>query len=160
MSWVAPDTYLVGALLTAASMNKISGDLNELPYQFDFASITAPVTLSGTTEGGAVTVVTGNAVTYLATQVEIEFFCPETTVATTSTLVFLRDSTVVGHSILGAITAQAGSTHKAFDTPGAGTHTYSVKGYSAAGTGVVQAGAGGAGNLVPAYMRVTNAPAT
>ena len=41
-------------------------------------------------------------------------------------------------------------------TPSAGSHVYSIQAQESGGTGVlVKAGAGGAGNFLPAYIRVT-----
>lgn len=137
--------------------------------EWDYKQATSDITgVNATTEGGAVAVITGNAVTFDGTRVKVEFFAPEIAyVAGTGTnkltVVFLRDTTVVGQ----AVVLETGSTFvggpgvkaSCFDTPAAGSHTYAVKAFSAA-TGpnyTVKAGAGGSGNLVPAYLRVTKA---
>ncbi len=52
-----------------------------------------------------------------------------------------------------------GAKAECFDTPAMGSHTYAVKAFAAAATPnyTVKAGAGGAGALVPAFLRVTQA---
>jgi hypothetical protein len=44
-----------------------------------------------------------------------------------------------------------------FRTPSSGSRTYSIRGSVSSGTGVVQAGAGGAGNYAPGYIRIEKA---
>jgi hypothetical protein len=79
------------------------------------------------------------------------------------TLVFLRDSTVIGQTVIletGATFMNgAGPNAECFDTPAAGAHTYAVKAFAAATSPnyTIKAGAGGAGNLFPASLRVTKA---
>lgn len=137
--------------------------------EWDFKQLTADVTgVTGTSESGATTIVTGDSVVYDGTRVKVEFFAPEiVNVAGSGTnkvsLVFLRDSTVVGQAVI----LETGSTFmngaapraECFDTPAAGSHTYAVKAFSAATSPnyTFKAGAGGSGNLVPAFLRVTAA---
>lgn len=137
--------------------------------ELDFKQATADITgINGTTEGGAVTVITGNSVTYDGSRVKIEFFAPEIAyVAGTGTnkltAVVLRDATVIGQAVI----LETGTTFvngegvkvECYDTPAAGAHTYAVKAFAAAATPnyTVKAGAGGSGNLVPAFLRVTKA---
>ena len=85
--------------------------------------------------------------------------------------VLLRDSTVLGQSRVfpqmasgaGAPLAGGGNAAKveAFDTPTAAAHTYSLKAFcDAIGANQIPqviAGAGGSGNQLPAYLRVTKA---
>jgi hypothetical protein len=137
--------------------------------EWDYKQATTDVTgITATTEAGATTVITGNAVTYDGTRVKLEFFTPEIVyVAGTGTnkitVVFLRDSTVVGQAVVlerGSAFANGESAKaECFDTPSAGPHTYAVKAFAAATSPnyTVKAGAGGSGNLVPAYLRVTKA---
>jgi hypothetical protein len=42
-------------------------------------------------------------------------------------------------------------------TPSAGSHTYSIRAFVSTGTGQINAGAGGAGSDMPAYIRVVTA---
>lgn len=137
--------------------------------EWDYKQATADVTgINATTEGGASTVITGNAVTFDGTRVKLEFFAPEIvnvggTGTNKLTVVFLRDSTVIGQVVVleRGSTFGNGESAKAecFDTPSAGSHSYAVKAFSAATSPnyTVKAGAGGSGNLVPAYLRVTKA---
>ena len=137
--------------------------------EWDFKRATADITgINATTEAGATAVLTGNAVGYDGTRVKLEFFAPEIayvggTGTNKVTVVFLRDSTVVGQ----AVVLESGSSFvngeaakaECFDTPALGAHTYSVKAFAAATSPnyTVKAGAGGSGNLVAAYLRVTKA---
>ena len=137
--------------------------------EWDYKQATADITgINATTEGGAATVLTGNAVTYDGTRVKLEFYAPEIVyVAGTGTnkltAVFLRDSIVVGQAVVlesgSSFVSSEGAKAECFDTPSAGSHTYAVKAFAAATSPnyTVKAGAGGSGNLVPAYMRVTKA---
>lgn len=137
--------------------------------EWDFKQATADITgINATTEAGASTVITGNSVTYDGTRVKLEFYTPEiVNVAGTGTnkltVVFLRDSTVVGQAAIvesgSSFSDREGAKAECFDTPAAGAHTYAVKAFSAATSPnyTVKAGAGGSGNLVSAYLRVTKA---
>ena len=133
--------------------------------QLDYAQITAnTATITATTEGTATAVITGNSVTYDGSAVMVNFWAPKVTVpaaTTTVTYVVLRDSTVVGQVFGGSVTAAgAGGFNyvSVKDTPSAGAHTYKVTAFAGAAGGIiVNAGAGGSGNLVPAYLRVTRA---
>lgn len=127
--------------------------------QVDFAQITAsPAAITATTEATSVAVITGNSVNYDGGRVKIEVFFPGALGTTTTSKVYLvlyRDSTVIGRSVMLATTVETGQmTLEAFDTPPAGAHTYTVKAFVTAQV-TLEAGAGGAGNLLPAYMRVT-----
>lgn len=137
--------------------------------ELDFQQATADVTgITATTEAGATAVITGNAVNFDGSKVKIEFFCPEVVnVAGSGTnklsVVFLRDTTVVGQAVIletgSTFVNGGGVTVCCFDTPALGSHTYAVKVFSAATTPnyTIKAGAGGSGNLVPAFLRVTKA---
>lgn len=162
MPWNAIHTFSVGEVATAANVNNNFADLNYVARELDYAQITAsPAAVSATTEGTAVAQITGNSVTYDGTRVKVEFYCPQVLQSTslTATLVFLCGTRVVGHAILttGASTpgSNPGQPHMVFDTPSAGAHTYSVAMYVSTGNATVVAGAGGSGNLVPAFLRVT-----
>lgn len=134
--------------------------------QIDYAQITAPVAATVTTEATATAIVAGSSVAYDGTRVKIEFWAPgafETGGANPLTLVVLRDTTVIGQAKvnLGVQAAYPASTPiavAAFDTPSAANHTYSVAAFQTAGTSVtVQAGAGGSGSQLPAFILVTKA---
>jgi hypothetical protein len=137
--------------------------------ELDFKQATADITgINTTTESTAVAVITGNQVNFDGSRVKIEFCAPEIvnvggTGTNKVTLVFLRDSTVIGQTVIletGATFMNgAGPNAECFDTPAAGAHTYAVKAFAAATSPnyTIKAGAGGAGNLFPASLRVTKA---
>ena len=133
-----------------------------LPGQeLDFAQITAnPSGITATTEGTSQAVITGNSVYYDGSRVKIEFFVPKLTSAAslTATFVVYRDSTVLGQVYGGTVnTALQTVDFELFDTPAAGAHTYAVKAFVSTSTLTVNAGAGGSGNLLPGWLRVTKA---
>jgi hypothetical protein len=128
----------------------------------DYAQITAPVTVSGTSEAGATTIVTGAALAYDGnTRIRIEFFSPEFTEQTTSQeswIVLYQDGVSIGpmeHHLYDSNRHPVTSVREL--TPSAGTHTYSIRAYQAGSgqTVVVGAGAGGSGVLPPAFLRIS-----
>ena len=139
--------------------------------QLDYAQITAPVSgITVSTEATAATVITGNSVSYDGTRVKVEIYAPailrtDTTGQGLLVFVILRDAAVIGHGMLAtggttqASAFGAGGAIACFDTPVAGAHTYKASAYvSVAGaTMSVAAGAGGAGNNLPGFLRVTKA---
>jgi hypothetical protein len=133
-----------------------------LPGQeFDYAQITAnPAGITATTEGTSQTVIAGNSVYYDGSRVKVSFFIPKLSgsVSLTATYVVYRDSTVVGQVFGGTVnTTLQGTEFELFDTPAAGAHTYKVAAFVSTGTLTANAGAGGSGNLVPGWLRVTKA---
>ena len=133
-----------------------------LPGQeFDYAQITTnPSGITATTEGTSQAVITGNDVYYEGSRVKVSFFVPKLSSSASQTVTFVvyRDSTVVGQVFGGTVNTTAeGCELEIFDTPGAGAHTYAVKAFVSTGTLTVDVGAGGSGNLVPGWLRVTKA---
>lgn len=128
-------------------------------YKLDYAQITAQVgPIGATTEGTAVAVVTGNSVAYDGSQVKVEFWCPGITSGAGSvTFVVLRDTTVVGHFAAMPGSASGAVSGVVFDTPSAANHIYKVSCYVNVNNCWVEAGAGGSGNFLPAFLRVTKA---
>jgi hypothetical protein len=137
--------------------------------ELDFKQATADITgITATTEAGATTVLTGNSAAYDGSRVKVEFYAPEIAYVAGSgtnkvTLVFLRDSTVIGQAVIletgSTLVNGEGPMAECFDTPPAGAHTYAVKAFAAATSPnyTLKAGAGGSGALVAAYLRVTKA---
>jgi len=132
--------------------------------ELDFAEITSAVNITGTNEAGATTIVTGGGFTPDgSTVVEIEFYAPFITLAdNTNTRFWLYDgSSSIGEiarfttTVTGSPTLQVPMTMKRRLTPTNAAHTYGIRASSSSGTGNVQAGAGGSGAVVPAYIRVT-----
>ena len=127
--------------------------------ELDYAQITATTgAISATTEGTAVAVITGNSKTYDGTKVKAEVCVPGGITGTlTATFVLLRDSTVIGQSKISNTGSSVEVYFAAFDTPTAAAHTYSVSVFVNTSSTTVVAGAGGSGNILPAFLRVTKA---
>ena len=133
-----------------------------LPGQeFDYEAITAnPAGITATTEGTSQAVITGNSVYYDGSRVKVSFCVPKLTSSgsLTATFVVYRDSTVIGQVFGGTInTSLEAIEFELFDTPAAGAHAYAVKAFVSTGTLTVNVGAGGSGNLIPGWLRVTKA---
>lgn len=136
-------------------------------HEFDYAAITSAVNPTATSEATANTVVTGNAVTYDgSTDVWVEFFSHNSRPATdasgrTMTFWLYDGSSSIGSIGLVGTPAANGSNSvvcaRIKITPTAAAHTYSIRASVSGGTGLVGAGAGGAGNASPAYIRITKA---
>jgi hypothetical protein len=129
--------------------------------ELDYKQITAnPSGITATTEATSQAVISGNSVYYDGSRVKVSFFVPKlsSSVSQTVTFVVYRDSTVVGQVFGGTVnTTLQGVELDVFDTPATGAHTYAVKAFVSTGTLTVNAGAGGSGNLVPGWLRVTKA---
>lgn len=135
--------------------------------EYDYIEFTAPVAISATTEATANTVVTGSAVAYDgATAIVIEFFAPyynQGTATNAIDLVLYDGSSSIG--ILSSSGADTTTAHRHGPvyasrrlTPSAASHTYSIRAFITGGAnGNVQAGAGGNGNWMPGFIRITRA---
>jgi hypothetical protein len=142
-----------------------SSGISELAY----AEVTSGVTLSSTTAAGANTIVTAAAITLTGTQrIQIDFSCTYVQIedlATSQLFIVLWDGAAgagrMGFFQRGAATSGGGHglygcTLSRVLTPSAGSHTYSVRGWSSAGGGWVAAGAGGSNDTdSPAFIRIT-----
>lgn len=135
-------------------------------HEFDYAQITSPVTVSSTTEATPTNIVSGNSVTYDgSTAVIIEFFTCEISCNTASVINIINlwdGSTDIGR--IAKVRADISTDRRVSVyarvrlTPSAAAHTYHIKGWNGgASTTSVDAGAGGAGTAVPAYIRITKA---
>lgn len=153
-------------VLTAASGETTGLKWSYPPgFELDYVEFTSNVSPTATTEGTANTVVTGNSVAYDgSTIVLIEFFAnnarPATDAAGRSlTLWLYEDGSSIGQ--IGLIATPAASTSTSVIncarriTPSNASHTYSIRASVSGGTGLVAAGAGGAGNTAPGYIRIT-----
>lgn len=134
--------------------------------EIDYVEFTSAVSVTATSEATATTIVTGNAITYNAAQViTIEAYWPYMDNPVT------RDFFIVlydGASSIGRLGLMNSPDATNFLRPGpfravrrltpsAAAHTYSIRGYMSAGTGTVGAGAGGSGNYMPGFIRITAA---
>ncbi len=122
---------------------------------------------TSTTEGAADTILTLPAVVLDGvTTIALEFFCPYWSQSTSTEVSFLPifdDLNGGGAASVGRpwdsrawVTSAfiMGFTTTWIYTPAAGSHVYSARGYvSAASTFTIQAGAGGSGAAVPAFLR-------
>lgn len=121
---------------------------------------TTDVSISGSSSGAATTVVTDSARTYSAVLTRFDFFAPYVQgAAAYACIVELFD----GSTSLFRWCAVAGSAAgdygpislTRFLTPSAGSHTYNVKAWNASGTATFSTGAGGSGQYVPIFLRIT-----
>lgn len=137
--------------------------------ELDYAQFTTTVSPTATTEAGADVVVTGNAVSYDGTTtVAIEFVAgtlrPAAVLGAILRLWLFQDGASIGRlaTFTGESTSGGGSVgaytacHAVRRlTPTAGSHTYSVRADVSTGTASIEAGAGGAGNNVPGFIRIS-----
>lgn len=147
-----PDGTIPASLLTGGG-----GEL-------DYAEITAAsTTVAATTEGGATTIITGAALAWDGgTAAIFEFFAPRVTSDGTGLQFVLWDDTngvSLGLWDNGSSATRAPSLFYRYTPPATAT-VHSVRAFRTGGTtagNVISAGAGGAGNRVPAFFRITSA---
>lgn len=136
-------------------------------YEYDYVEKTSSTNLTATTEATANTIVTANAVTFDGSPVIVEFFTydvrTDTTAASRIATIFLyMDGSSIGfwatikNSVNGIEQRWSGTLRRRL-SPSAGSHTFSVRGTTNAGTAVCDAGAGGSGVVLPTYIRITKA---
>ena len=111
-------------------------------YEFDHATKTTDVSVTGTTSGSPTSVVAGSSVSYDGSPVWITVSCYSMWSGTAkiqigvykdgSLLNKVAESDVAGSSV-------PGGTFRCRDTPAAGAHTYSVSAWVDAGTGKIWA---------------------
>lgn len=134
--------------------------------ELGYTQFVADVTVTSTSEAAPDVVVTASAITFDgSTVVLVEFFsqCAKLDAAASSQLVFnlQEDGTDIGRIAQVQNPSATGSSGSAVHamrrfTPAAGAHTYRVVAWgTAAGTYLVQAGAGGAGVSVPGFIRLS-----
>lgn len=135
-------------------------------FELAYNQITSPVNVASTTEGTPTAIIAGSSQTYENVPYVFEFFAPEivlpTTTGGTVTILLTEDGTSVGriqvvqNDITGGQSGIPGCG-RLRRTPSAGAHTYAIAAFCSATTGTpsVQAGAGGSGVLVPAFIRAT-----
>jgi hypothetical protein len=133
----------------------------ELSY-VEFTS--APVNISATVEASADTIVTAAAIAFDgATVANIEFFCPDAQ-APSAANGYLVICLFDGSSSIGFLTfrlsvAATPDRQEIYAvrrlTPSNASHTYSIRAFVSALTGALNPGAGGSGNRMPGYIRIT-----
>jgi len=133
-------------------------------HQFDYAEeTTGAISCPIVAESSAATIVSGASVTYDgSTVVSIEFYAPFVAPNGVSEMhLCLFDGSSSLGRMGGGFQGVAGDFRWPVYlvrqvTPSAGVHTYSIRGFSVGGpAGEVEAGAGGSGALMPAFMRIT-----
>lgn len=134
--------------------------------EITYVEKTSNTTISGTTDAGATTVLSTSSVEYDGKPILIEFFAPRVTPndadAAWIAVTLWEDSTDLGRiwfaSTVAAMNGAPAGVHAARRrSPSKGAHTYTVKAFRAVGDGTVEAGPGGAGDFVPAFIRITRA---
>lgn len=161
------DGRAVKMVHTAAALLAHIGEVapgSELAY----VEYTSDASLTNTTEGTAHTVVTAPAIVFDgATAVWLEFYCEAArpdpaNIGATMTVLFTDGGTALGQAqvaqtpVVGA-NFKAGALVRRRLTPSAASHTYDARGFVSVGTGILKAGAGGAGLFLPGYIRITKA---
>lgn len=129
-------------------------------YEITYKERTTSLSVTATSEGTAQDFITCDAVTFDGGAVILSFYSPSLQAGTAAELDILlqEGSTVLGY--LGNVgggsgTRNIGSFFSYRFTPSAGSHTYKVTAFRQTANGTVQAGVGGAGAFVPAYVRIT-----
>lgn len=168
----AADNLAVGSngkVLVAASGETTGLKWDHPPgYEFDYAEITSPVTVSANAWGSATTVVSGATVTYDgSTRVCIEVYTPLIAPAaddfvqvgifdgSTQIGIILESSVVVSGTATGTINHTA--MGRRFYTPSNGSHQFIVKAIRGSANGTVYGEAGTTTAREPAYLRITKA---
>lgn len=160
-----------GTVLEAASGATAGVQWDYPPgYEFDYAQITSDVTITAnTTEGTSVSIVSGASVAYDgSTVVVVEFFTPRVGMVATASgkaVIFLLydGATLVGRmatwipTFVSGVRADLPISARYRLTPTNASHQYIVKAHNTDPTNaaVVQAGAGGTGEDLPTFIRVT-----
>lgn len=154
----------VGQVLTATDANTI-GYATPPGYEYAYAEKTSNTTSTQTTAASSTdTIATLAAVTFDgSTKVKVEAFVPEvfnSAAANYNNLLLFEDGTL--RAIIGRV-QNAGTTQgdackgEFVFTPASGSRTYSLRANVQNGTGTFSAGAGTAGALVPAFIRLLKA---
>lgn len=126
--------------------------------ELSYVEFTSDVAVTATTEATASTVVTSDSIECDGSPIFIEFYTCQVTKGTNTITVCLYEDTGSIGQLANASANQAGGTYARRRTPSIGRHTYSIRAFVDAGlTGTVQAGAGGSGNQMPGFIRITRA---
>lgn len=141
----------------------VRDNLNAVWRLVDYVEYTGNVSVTATSEGTANTIVTGTSQAYAATPYMVEFSCPRFLASAPN---LLHITGFAGATVLGDMGQfiTAGTTEDDMllhrrHTPSASTFSFIVKGWTAAGTATIKAGAGGTGALVPGYIAVYSSAA-
>lgn len=130
-----------------------------------YVEFTSPVSVTATTEATANSIVSAGAVSFDgSTRVCIEAFVPyidPQNTANATTTAYLYDGSSIGlwAQIRQPTTAElyVSLYVRQFLTPSNASHTYSLRATTSSGSAAWNAGAGGSGNIIPGYIRITKA---
>lgn len=161
MAWTDPRTWVTGEVVTAAQMNaNVRDNSTWLLHQISYVEMTSNVNVSTPTD-----IITTPALTFNGTEkAKVEFFSPAIVIAGTGSngtlwLNLYEDGADIGQmAIVKNVTAAALNVPVwvvRYLTPTAASHTYKIRATQINGTHIVSAGAGGAGNLMPGFIRVS-----
>lgn len=134
------------------------------PFEVDYVAFTSAVNITATSEATADTVVTAGAESFDgSTLAIIEFFAPMARPAASAnaTIDYVLYDGASSIGLIGRQHAAAASSanfalylvHRL--TPSNASHTYSIRAFVSTGTGVVTGGAGGSGNRLPGFIRIS-----
>jgi hypothetical protein len=161
MAWTAPPTYVAGAILTAAQMNAISGNLNALTNGRRLGRVTrtTDLTVSATTLAGASDYFSSDlswtavAATEYLVQLSVARCVPGSSDYVTFNLV---DGSGAGLCLLAVVGSQTGVLATFSYTPGAGTAAVNIRNVRGASNGTIYAANGGTGifDYAPATLTV------
>lgn len=155
-------TFAINAVAGAGA----AGSTDLAGKELDYVQITADVSITGTTEGTATTIITGTSQSYSAVTTLVEFFSADvrspTAAAGNAVVIVLYDgATLIGRmgviiTPAAAILGWAGTLSYRL-TPTAATHQYIIKAHVSSTTGgpIISAGSGGSGLSLPAFLRIT-----
>lgn len=167
------DNVADGSLVSLAPTTNTTGTTLKTGVpgqQLDYAQITSGVTITSSTESSPTAIITGNSITYDGSPVIIEFFspvisCPNGVSSQYPSAVISAwvDGVNIGRLINWSTgTGEGAQSWPAYGrlpyTPTAGAHTFKIQAFYTSVSGwAVNAGTGGSGNYVPAWMKVTRA---
>lgn len=155
-------TVGTGLSLSAGSLTATGGSTDLAGKELDYVAFTSPVSVTGTSEGAANTVVTGSSISYDgATVIQVEVYAPRWSCGPSGTIVvdLYMDSTIQGR--IGVFTSPAanasaagGTLRSPHITPSNASHTFTIKAWRGTADGEVTAGTGGTGAYMNGYIRV------
>lgn len=152
----------------ASTWGKSVADALNLPREINYTQLTTNKTITSTTEASADAVIQAPAITFDgATAVLIEFFAPAVVPASVAGAMIMswlyQDGVSIGRMATVATPAAGQMIAPMYAmrrlTPSAGSHSYTWGATNASGAGSIFGGAGGLGQYVPAYLRISRAAA-
>ena len=163
--WTPPakDDIATDEFVTAAQLNAFGNSLRYLSPVVT-TIFEADVSVTGTTEGAATSVVSTGAISYDAGDYVVEFFSPSSrpdngAASRTMTIVLYDSTTALGwlsQLITPAAANCATTVHAIAEIPlTAASHTINVKAFVNTITGLIRGNTGGSGTLFPGFLKVS-----